>query len=269
MDSIADRHRKGSVGQLQRKKSEEKVLAMKLFSVFLLSNLALKEVGGFAPVVSQLSRKCTALASTMDAEALLRKAAQLKAEAAAAEQSLHKTLLEKKQCKDSDLDDCIEKLFPVGDISVAGVAKRLKENHWSTDKLLEITRRLHAREVAAQGKGHVAASLHHDHTKFENVSSDNPKELARVDKLIDKLVEAAEIIDEEYMAEKRQSKEQKYLSHVDLDHWTMGDLAGNLRRQVGELRREHEEQFVKRLNSFYEAQTKEELRKPSDKNKKA
>lgn len=241
---------------------------MKLLFVLILSALAYKEAVGFAPTAFQQSRKCTALASTMDAEALLRKAAQLKAEAAAAEQSLHKSLLEKKQCKDSELDECIDKLFPQNDKSIQGLANRLKQNHWSTDKLMEITKRLHEREIAAKGKGHVEASLHHDHTKFEKVTAGNPAELARVEGLIDRLIEAAEVIDEEYMVEKRKSKEQKYLSHVDLDHWTMGDLSGNLRRQVGELRREHEEQFQKRLESFYEAQRKKDLPKPGDKDKK-
>ena len=193
----------------------------------------------------------------MDVEALLAKAAKLKAEAAAAEQALHTNLLEKKQGKNSELDGCIDKLFPQNDASIDGLVKRLKENHWSTDRLMEITKRLHEREITAQGKGQVAASLHHDHTKFNKVAEENPAELARVQGLIDRLLEAADTIDEEYLAAKREKKDQTYLNHLDLDHWTMGDLAGNLRRQVGELRREHDEQFQERLESFYEAQRKE------------
>ena len=100
---------------------------------------------------------------------------------------------------------------------IKGLANRLKEHHWSTDKLLEITKRLHEREIAAQGKGHVTASLYHDHTKFEKVTSGNLEELARVETLIDRLIDAAEVIDEEYMAEKRKAKEQKYLTHVELE----------------------------------------------------
>ena len=168
-------------------------------------------------------------------------------------------------CVFTELDSCVDKLFPANDDSMDGLVSRLKENHWSTEKLLKIAKRIHEREISAQGKGHVTASLHHDHTKFESVSEANSGELARVEGLIDKLIEAAEIIDEEYMAEKRKTKEQTYLNHNDLDHWTMGDLAGNLRRQVGELRREHEDQFQERLESFYEAQRKE--KKHADKRK--
>ena len=204
----------------------------------------------------------SALTMAMDAEALLRKARQLKLEAEAAEQALHKDLLEKKQCKDSDLDDCVDFLFPANGNSMEGLVNRLKESHWSTDKLMQITKRIHEREISAQGKGYVQASLHRDRTKFEKVSAVNREDLARVEGLIDRLIEAAEFIDEEYMAERRKSKEPKHLSHVDMDHWTVGDLAGNLRRQVGELRREHEDQFQQRLESFYEAQRKKDLPKP-------
>jgi hypothetical protein len=227
---------------------------MKLFLVLTIAALGTQFGLAFAPYSlakqsSGTAGTTTRLSATAEVEELLRKAAKLKAEAAAAEQELHKVQLEKKQCKDSDMDDCIDRLFPLDDNSVSGLAKRLKESHWSTDKLMKVTRRLHEREICAQGKSTVTASN-------QKVATTNPKELARVQGLIDRLIEAADVIDEEYMAEKRKSKEQKYLSHVDLDHWTMGDLAGHLRRQVGELRREHEEQFQERLESFYEAQRK-------------
>lgn len=244
---------------------------MKLLSVLTLSAFAVQRSVAFVPLGSPYSRGCSSLKAAMDAEALLRKARQLKAEAeaAAAEEALHKDRLEKKQGKDSDLDSCVDKLFPLNDDSMPGLVNRLKENHWSTDRLLQITKRIHEREICAQGKGQVTASLQNDLTKFDKVSVKDPKELERVGGMIDKLIEAAEIIDEEYMKVKRKNKDQKYLNHVDLDHWTMGDLAGTLRRQVGELRREHEEQFQERLESFYEAQRKNKLHppKPTDKDK--
>lgn len=243
---------------------------MKLVALMTITTMAaLQAAEAFVPMAEPrgISRRMISkLAATMDADELLRKAAQLKAEAAAAEQALHEDLLGKKQQKNDELDGFIDKLFPQNDESMEGLVGRLKQNHWSTDRLLLIAKRLHEREIAAQGKGHVQASLHHDHTRFESVSQGNPEELARVQGKVDKLLEAAEIIDEEFMAEKRKLKDQKYLSHVDLDHWTVGDLAGNLRRQVGELRREHEEQFQERLESFYEAQRKEKKHpKPDEK----
>jgi len=235
---------------------------MKLLLVFFsLAALMVQNVAAFVPSVFSHERKSLALRAAMDAQALLQKARQLKAEAAAAEQALHKDRLEKKQGKDSNLDSCVDRLFPTSDASVASVVKNLKECKWSTDKLMLITKRIHEREINAQGKGHVEASLGRDTTKFENVSAGNEKDLARVEGLIDRLIEAAAVIDEEYMSEKRESKEQKHLSHVDLDHWTMGETAENLRGQVGELRREHEDQFQKRQESFNEAQRKKDLPK--------
>lgn len=162
--------------------------------------------------------------------------------------------LNKKDIKEHDLDYRIEMLFPLNDDSITGLVSRVKESHSSTEKLMQITARLHEREIYAQGKGHVSASLDSDSTTFKTVSEENPVELARVQGLIDRLMEAAEVIDEEYMSEKRKQKDTKHLNHNDQDHWTMGELAGHLHRQVGELRREHEKQFQDRMESFNEAQ---------------
>ena len=216
-----------------------------------------QHVTSFSPAMTSQQRGSPLAAAGVDVEALLARAAKLKAEAAAAEQALHTNLLEKKGGKASELDGYIDTLFPVNDGSLDGLVQRLKEKHWSTDRLMEITKRLHEREITAQGKGQVSASLKDDRTSFSKVSEGNPEELARVQGLIDQLLEAADIIDEDFMAAKREAKEQTHLNHLDMDHWTMGDLAGNLRRLVGELRREHDEQFQERLESFYEAQRKE------------
>jgi len=231
--------------------------------------LAASTSHAFAPAsVSTTTRQgavsSSALTATMDVEALLAKARQLKAEAAAAEDALHANRLDKVSNKNKELDGFIDKLFfaDADTTSVTGVANRLKEHHWSTDRIMQIVRRLHDREVAASGKGHVVVASN------DRVQQSNPQELTKVTGLIDRLMEAAELIDEEYMSVKRQSKEQKYLSHVDLDHWTVGDLAGHLKRQVGELRREHDEQFQDRLESFYEAQRKEKKHAPPKDSKK-
>ena len=165
-------------------------------------------------------------------------------------------------------------------LRMEGLMDRLKKCHWSTDRLLQIVKRLHEREIVAQGKGLVAASQFDVGTMTAPTTATsttqghgfvarkpNPTELARVQGLIDRLMEAAELIDEEYMSIKRQQKEQQYLTHVELDHWTKGELAGHLRRQVGELRREHEEQFQERLESFYEAQRKNKKNPPANNDK--
>jgi len=236
---------------------------MKLFTVHLLCLAAAQQVASFSPAPHDLSSlrpiSVSPLSASADVEALLAKAAKLKAEAAAAEDQLHKSLLEKKGSQEQDLDACIDMLFPVDDESLMGLVGRLQKTNWSTEKLMRITSRLHTREMAAQGKGRVSATLHHNHAAFDSVSLDSPKELARLQGLVDRLLDAADVIDEEYMTGKRTVKDQTYLNHVDMDHWTMGDLAGNLKRQVGELRREHEDQFQERQQSFNDAQRKKDL----------
>ena len=207
-----------------------------------------------------------AAASSSEAEALFEKARKLKAEAEESEHELHTNLLEKKGALNQELDNNIDKLIPKNDDSVQMVAKRLKEGHWSTDRLLQIVQRLHDREMAAQGKGQVTASVEKDRTQFDRVTKTNEEELSRVRGLIDNLIDAADLIDEEFMVKKRQAKDAIYLNHAELEHWTVGELAKNLRGKVKELRRGHSDEYQERLESFYEAQRKKDL-PPKDNSK--
>jgi hypothetical protein len=229
-------------------------------SAFVTPAVVLQKQQGFSP--STLS------AASSDAEALMERARKLKAEAETAENELHKNLLEKKGVQNQELDNNIDKLFPQNDDTVDGVVKRLKESHWSTDRLMQIVQRLHDREMAAQGKGRVTASLQGEKTHFDRVSDGNTQESERVQGLIDKLIDAADLIDEEFMKKKRSAKDAIYLNHAELEHWTVGELAKNLRGKVRELRREHEEQFQERLESFNEAQRKKDLPNKTDNGRK-
>lgn len=202
-----------------------------------------------------------------EAQRLLQKARQLKAEAEAEAQALHETLLDQKQVKEKQLDKCIDALFPPSSPNdIPALVARLKELKYSTDKLLEIIVRLHEREMKAKGIHQVEAFFQHDtHTGFERVSCEvNEAEVERISGMIDSLIAAAEQIDEEYMAEKRKSKNPKYLSHVEIEHWTVGECAATLSGKIRELRREHEQQFQERLRSFYEAQRKKDLPPPPE-----
>ncbi|CAB9529772.1 expressed unknown protein [Seminavis robusta] len=98
---------------------------MKLIPLFAIAALAVHQAAAFTVLgrFTPSSSTTRLSSSTTDIEALLAKARQLKAEAAAAEQELHKEQLEKKQCKDSELDEFIDKLFPPNDDGLAGVSQ--------------------------------------------------------------------------------------------------------------------------------------------------
>lgn len=202
-----------------------------------------------------------------EAQRLLEKARQLKAEAEAEAQALHSTLLDQKQVKAKQLDKCIDALFPNNDYDVNALVARLKELKYSTDKLLEIITRLHEQEIKAKGIHQVEAFFQqeHSHTRFERISSEiNEAQVERVSNMINALIAAAKQIDEEYLQIKRTSKNPNYLTHVEIEHWTVGECAAILSGKIRELRREHEEQFQERLHSFYEAQRKKDLPPPPE-----
>lgn len=193
-----------------------------------------------------------------EAEALLRKARELKAAAAAAEESLHNSLLEKKAKRDADTDSIIDKLFPIGEDAVESVVERLKAKRLSTDCLVRLVERLHEREVTARGIAHVEPSIHHDHTDFKVITSKvDSTELDRVSGLVDRLISASKILDEEWIRDK-EAKGEKYRTHTEAEHWTAGDLAKILDDKVKDLRREHDDQFRRRQEEYYEAALKKE-----------
>jgi hypothetical protein len=239
------------------------------FTVALVVVAHALETASFAPIAlsNRQVHKSAPLFASSEAERLLQRARQLKEEAERETQSLHETLLTGKDLHDQKLDACIDALFPPNaqGESVDAVVARLKNLQYSTDKLLEIVTRLHEREMKAKGIHQVEAYFEHNtHTGFERVSKMDEEEAKRVNGLIDRLIEAAGQIDEEYLKERRTAKKARHLSHVELEHWTVGETAKILTGKIRELRREHDEQFQARLRSFYEAQRKKDLPPPPE-----
>ena len=183
-----------------------------------------------------------------EAERLLRRARELRAEAEREEEALHSSCLEKKRQKDAVTDSVIDFLFPENNYGL--VFSRLQSNKRpSTEMLIRVVERLHEREVHAKGFRHVESSTHHDHTRFELIESDvDEEEVSRVSGLIDVLLSAAAAVDEQSKA-----KEEH---HVSDSHFTEGKLASILTDRVRDLRREHDEQFQNRLEEYYDAAKK-------------
>lgn len=249
---------------------------MRFFSSILaLWVVSLYEFNGsfaFAPVLTNKRasvKKIIRFASSnanegeTEVEQLLRRARELKAEADTQEQALRESRLNKKFKTDGETDAIIDNLFPIGErISVVELSTTLKENMWSTDKMLRIAGRLHEREVDAKGIEHVVSTIENDKTIYTRVEKVDEEDLERVTGLIDRIIEAADMIDEEYLKAKRDNKDTAHRTHIERAHWTVGESAEFLKSKVKHMRREHEQQFKDRQNSFYEAQRKKDIPRP-------
>lgn len=206
-------------------------------------------------------------------EALLAKARALRAEAEAAETELHTALIEKKTSKDTELDALIEQMFPIDrskddDVAARALSQFIEEKRLSSERLVQVVERLHNREIAAKGLEHVQSSLHHTHVKFERVADPDEKELARVNGLIDLLINAATILDEKFLKnqiELRGENGKVVMHNVDHSHWATGELRKVLSEKSKFLGREHDEQFKHRLEEYYEAARKKNVSQSKNK----
>ncbi|KAL3809108.1 hypothetical protein ACHAXA_003017 [Cyclostephanos tholiformis] len=206
-----------------------------------------------------------------EAERLLRRARELRDEARSGEDELHSTLIDRKRTRDAATDAIIERLFPrndddvdddaandVDDVSsLRELCDRLRERRLAADVLVNIVERLHERGVAARGLERVEPSVHHDKVAFARVGGRGGGEVDEVEigwvrHAMDMLIRAAMVLDAEFIEEK-ESKRGGRITHSDITHWGGGNIAGMLRDKVNDLGRAHDEQFQKRLESFYDA----------------
>jgi hypothetical protein len=202
-----------------------------------------------------------------EAERLLRRARELREAVKAGEEELHTTLLQRKKTRDAATDSIIAQLFPTNAMDdnggVCALCDRLREKHLALDMLVRVVERLHEREVAARGLEHVEPSIHHDYVTFKRVAQADEVELRYVQGLVDQLVEAAEILDREFINQKSECNGK--ITHSDIMHWGGGNIAGILKDKAKDLGREHDEQFRKRLESFYDAAKKKHSKADVDK----
>ena len=206
----------------------------------------------------------TALSMTAlsDAQEMLAKARALREQAEADEHTLHQSLISKKQTQDDDTDHIIEQLFPPnlpkGQPGVWQLAEIMEQKRFSASCLEKVVERLHEIEISARGMERVASSVLQTHVKFEKKAAPNEKELARVEGLIQMLIDAAAVLDEK--AAKEQEK-GGVKHHVDVTHWCSGNLSEKLSEKAHFLGREHDEQFKGRMEEYYKAARKKKGQK--------
>ena len=147
-----------------------------------------------------------ASAAQTEAERLLQKARELREAATTEEDELHSTMLQKKKARDDATDLIIDQLFPTEENDgVCALCERLRQKRLASDMLVVVVERLHEREMNARGLEHVEPSVQNDQTvTFKRVAEPNEAELNKVQGVVDRLIEAAEVLDKEFIEEKSQ-----------------------------------------------------------------
>ena len=183
----------------------------------------------------------------------------LREAAKADEDELQSNLFQKKKTKDDATDLIITQLFPSEeDDGTGALCERLRKKRLASSMLVQIVERIHEREIAARGLEHVEQSVKQDKITFERVAKEDVVELAKVQGLVTRLIEVAEVLDKEFFDEK--SKGNEKITNADMMHWGGGNIAGIIKEKAKDLGREHEEQFQNRQKSFFDAATRTHTR---------
>jgi len=198
-----------------------------------------------------------------EAERLLEKVRALREEVKADEDKLHLSLHQKKANQDAATDAIISNLFQTANDNET-LCDRLRQKRLASDMLVRIVERLHEREVAAKGLEHVESEMSQTtkQVTFKRVAQEDEVELVRLEGLLEQLIEAAEVLDAEFISEK--SKDDGAATRSHSMHFGGGNMAGIIKDKAKDLGREHDEQFLNRLDSFYEAVVKKHSKEDVD-----
>jgi hypothetical protein len=207
------------------------------------------------------SKQDDAKSTESEAERFLRMARKLREQAEQEEQQVHTQLHSKKTAEDQQLDHWIKELLGHGKGTTATV-DQLHEKRPSMETLEHVVDRLHERHIIAGGQEHVRAEISTSDAAYERVTHTKDEEEAdRLIGLVESLLAAVQVLDEELQHEKKGAP----IAHTESQHWGGDQKAQQLNNRWRELRREHEEQFLIRQESFVEAQRRKKDRKPPPK----
>lgn len=210
-------------------------------------------------VSSSSSSSSSSTEEETEAEALLRKARELRSSAEQEEARVHGDLTQKRATRDQQTDALIDELFPPGDGTTTQKQKdlvdRLRAKKLGMATLERILLRIDERQVMAQGFEHVESS---QEGTFRRVADkEDPAELERLNGLTDQLIAGVAVLDEEFRQQK-QEKGQAHVAHAEREHWGGGKCAEELRARLNEVQRERSEQYQKRMEELREAQRRKD-----------
>jgi hypothetical protein len=197
-----------------------------------------------------------------EVERLLRKARELREQAARAEQQVHTDLVSKRQEQEIQMDGMIEYLFPTETDPSTGddVVSRLKAKKVSKETLEKIFDRLDDRLMVAEGQEHVCATTSGD--AFERVKKPrDEKQIECIQRRIEVLLGAVEVLDQEFRNAHASTVtgSQDFglyaVTATEHTHWGGGQLRHDLESRLKEKQRERHGQYQKRQQELRDAQT--------------
>jgi hypothetical protein len=208
-----------------------------------------------------VSKQDDSTSTESEAEGFLRMARELREQAQHDEQKVHKELHAKRTAGDQQLDHWIKELLEHGK-GTAAIVDGLHEKRPSMETLEHVVDRLHKRHIIALGKEHVQSEISTTDAAFERVTHTKDEEEAdRLIGLVESLLAAVQVLDEELQ------KKGAPIAHAESQHWGGDQTAQQLNNRWRELRREHEEQYLKRQESIVEAQRRKDDTEPPPKAK--
>lgn len=207
-------------------------------------------------VVSKTSPSTTALSmAETEVEKLLRMARELRAQAEESEKQVQEKVADKKADKEVRLGGLLNHLFYDGtkgkdvgtpDMAInalSSIVTKLRSKNPSVDTLEQFMDWMDGRRDVALGNEHVESKGDGGYAAVK--SQKDLVEAERLNMLIESLLEALEVIDNQKDPNQKHEK----------GHLGSGHTCQDLRRRLRENRRVRDEQFLERQNSFVEAQT--------------
>ncbi|KAL3934860.1 MAG: hypothetical protein SGBAC_009509 [Bacillariaceae sp.] len=188
-----------------------------------------------------------------EAARLLRLARKLRQQAEEEEQQVHTKLYKKKRAEDEQLDQWIQNLSlskAVEQKKNTHVLKALQERKPCMDTLERIVDRLHEHHMIASGHERVEAK---DVEVQRIIHEKDDAKIEQIELQAEAFFEAIGAIDEDLFYQHHNSDESHKVL-TESRHWGGDERAKQLRTRWQGLQREHEEQFLKRQASFFEAQ---------------
>jgi hypothetical protein len=175
-----------------------------------------------------------------EAEELRRRAKELLAEAMAMETSLRESRSTSKMTRMSESNDMIDKLFLNRPLTAEAVARKLREERWSVDQVIQVLERLHERQTRTLNFDRATVALTNPDFQIGDTRNAmaNATEMEIFDTYMTCLIQAASILDGEISSQDGMNRGNK--------RWP-GRVALSLKARLNELRRSEELSFRRRL----------------------
>jgi hypothetical protein len=203
-------------------------------------NATMKPSAETTPTEISVAKAERLIEARKEAEELRRRAKELFAEARVMETALRESRSTSKMTRMSESNDMIDKLFLNRPLTPEAVARKLREERWSVDQVIQVLERLHERQTRTLNFDRATVALTNPDFQIGDTRNAmvNATELELFDTYMTCLIQAASILDDEISSQDGMDRGNK--------RWP-GRVALSLKARLNELRRSEELSFRRRL----------------------